>query len=91
MREGDRTWWVSKQEAMLMSLMAKALKGDTRAIAVLVNLVRDIFGLEGPHPDSGPWFTPQELQMLAEMESGLKQLAPRAKPLGDSQESGGQA
>ena len=90
-REGDRTSRVSKQEAMLLSLMAKALKGDTRAIGVLVNLVRDTFGLEGPHLDSGQWFTPQERQMLAEMESGLKQLAPRAKPLDDSQESGGQA
>ena len=90
-REGDRTSRVSKQEAMLLSLMAKALKGDTRAIGVLVNLVRDIFGLEGPHLDSGHWLTPQERQMLAEMESRLSNLAPRAKPVHDSQGSGGQA
>jgi hypothetical protein len=34
-REGDRTFRVSKQEAMLMSLMVKCLKGDTRAISDL--------------------------------------------------------
>jgi hypothetical protein len=88
-REGDRTSRVSKQEAMLLSLMAKALKGETRAIAVLVNLVRDIFGLEGPRPDSGQSFTPREREMLAELESGLINRAPAAQPIDDPQESGG--
>jgi hypothetical protein len=87
-REGDRTARVSKQEAMLMSLMAKALKGDTRAIGVLVNLVRDIFGLEDPRPNSEQSFSPQERMMLADLESSLMNLAPKLKPLNDSTEPG---
>jgi hypothetical protein len=87
-REGDRTSRVSKQEGMLMSLTAKALKGDTRAIGVLVNLIRDIYGLEGPHSGSEQSLSPQERLMLAELESDVRHLAPKVKPLNDSQESG---
>ena len=38
-REGTKERSVTKQRAMLKALLAKALKGDTRAIAVLLSLV----------------------------------------------------
>jgi hypothetical protein len=38
-RIGDRSMKVSKQRAMLMALMAKALKGDTRAIVVILQMM----------------------------------------------------
>lgn len=41
--EGGKQQETTKQRAMLKSLFAKALKGDTRAVGVLINL---IIGLE---------------------------------------------
>jgi hypothetical protein len=38
-RIGDRSMKVSKQRAMLMALMAKALKGDTRATVVILQMM----------------------------------------------------
>ena len=38
-REGERRITVSKQRALLKTLTAKALKGDTRAAALVLNLV----------------------------------------------------
>jgi hypothetical protein len=37
-REGEQTIRISKQRAMIKALMAKALRGDSRAIALLLNL-----------------------------------------------------
>jgi hypothetical protein len=44
-REGDRELRVSKQRAVLKALVAKALKGDPRAITSLVNLCARLFGV----------------------------------------------
>ena len=38
-REGERSIKVSKQRAMIKRLAEKALRGDTRAISVIVNLL----------------------------------------------------
>jgi hypothetical protein len=38
-REGDREILISKQEAFLKSLIARALKGDARAPALLINMM----------------------------------------------------
>ena len=38
-REGDREILISKQEAFLKSLIARALKGDARASALLINMM----------------------------------------------------
>jgi hypothetical protein len=75
-REGERKFRVSAQEGVLMSLMAKCLKGDTKAINTLVNLVLRVFGLEGALPDAGQRLSPQEQQMLAELENRLRDAAP---------------
>ena len=40
LREGERALRVSKQRALLKSLMAKALKGDARAAALILALVQ---------------------------------------------------
>jgi len=39
--EGGQTLKISKQRAMIKSLLAKALKGDTRAASVLLKLLID--------------------------------------------------
>ena len=37
--EGEKTLKVTKQRAMLKSLFAKAMKGETRASSALINLI----------------------------------------------------
>lgn len=41
-REGDREYWASKQRAILKALMARASKGDVRAISVLFSLAKAV-------------------------------------------------
>jgi hypothetical protein len=43
-REGERRLRVSKQRALLKAIVAKALKGDTRASAVILRLVASVLG-----------------------------------------------
>jgi hypothetical protein len=50
-REGDRTRSMSKVEAMLQTLMLKALKGEARAIAQVLALTREQ-GLLAPPADA---------------------------------------
>lgn len=49
-REGGRELRVSKQRAFVKTLVAKALKGDGRASAVLVGLCAKAFGVEQAKP-----------------------------------------
>jgi hypothetical protein len=42
-REGERDLRVSKQRAMLKALVAKALKGDSRAASIVLSLVSKLF------------------------------------------------
>lgn len=86
-REGDRKFKVSGQEGMLMSLMAKCLKGDTRAITTLVNLTVRMFGLEGAFPDATERLTPQEQQMLTEWDDRLRNLASGDEPKSEGEKS----
>ena len=41
-REGERNLKVSKQRALLKAMMAKALKGDTRAAGIVLQLVTKV-------------------------------------------------
>lgn len=41
-REGERSFDVSKQRALLKTLLAKALKGDTRAASLILQLVANV-------------------------------------------------
>lgn len=46
LREGDRVAKVTKQRALLKALVAKALKGDSKAAAVILKLVTELLGDE---------------------------------------------
>jgi hypothetical protein len=41
-REGDRRFKVSKQRGLIKALVAKALRGDTRAVAIVVQLIAKV-------------------------------------------------
>ena len=45
-REGGRQRRISKQQAIIKTLVAKAAKGDMKATAILVGLVQRAFGLD---------------------------------------------
>ncbi len=47
-REGNIRKSVSKQRAMLKSLTAKAVQGDTRAATLLVNMMYRLFHMDAP-------------------------------------------
>lgn len=46
-REGDREYRTSKQAAMVKSLIARAIKGDTRATAAVFNLCLRLLDVTG--------------------------------------------
>jgi len=90
-REGERKFRVSAQEGVLMALLSKCLKGDTKSITTLVNLSVRIFGLEGAFPEASDRLSPQEQQVIDEMEANLRPLVSAEEPDSDSSESGGAA
>jgi hypothetical protein len=63
-REGERSLKVSKQRALLKSMVAKALKGDTRAAGLVLQLVAKIIV-----PDEGGLAHEQE--PLTENEAAI--------------------
>ena len=44
-REGDREFRVSKQRALIKSLVARAVKGDTKAATSIVSLCARLLGV----------------------------------------------
>ena len=50
-REGDRSLKVSKQRALVKALLARALKGDTRAAGLVLQLVAKLID---PNGQTGP-------------------------------------
>jgi len=63
LREGERDLKVSKQRAMLKALVAKALKGDSRAANVLLGLVIKLFELE-PEPKADTSLATEDEEIL---------------------------
>jgi hypothetical protein len=52
-RDGDREIKISKQEAFLKSLVARALQGDARASGLLVSLMARLLDLAASPPEKG--------------------------------------
>jgi hypothetical protein len=65
--EGGRPRPMTKQRAMIKSLMAKALKGDSRAVHVLVGLKLGLDQAEGAKPDE-ELLTEEDREVLARFE-----------------------
>jgi hypothetical protein len=65
-REGERSLKVSKQRAMLKSLVAKALKGDARAASVVLMLVDKLFAADAvaAAAEEIPGLTPDDQLIL---------------------------
>jgi len=88
-REGDREFRVSKQRAVLKALVAKALKGDTRATTSLVNLCARVLGVADEEGNDRA-LPPADQRVIDEylereiarrkLEEGPPNLAPTSKP-----------
>lgn len=69
--EGGKPLQVTKQRAMFKTLMAKALKGDSRAANVLINLAISIEQSEGTEkPDHV--FPEEDLAIIKNLKERLK-------------------
>jgi len=64
-REGDRSFKVSKQRALLKGLLSKALKGDTRAAGLVLRLVATVtLANETAAPEQPSDLDPADLAIL---------------------------
>ncbi len=70
-REGERTYKISKQRAVLKSLFAKAVKGDSRSLSFLIALLVKIYGIEESALDNEFILTAEEQQLMASIQSRL--------------------
>lgn len=73
-REGDRTVKISKQRGIIKSLVARTLKGDSRASASLLGLILRVLRPEEDVDQDQGSLTHEEKEVLATLESRL--LAP---------------
>lgn len=71
-RENDQPRKVSKQRALIKTLTAKAMKGDTRAANLVLNLLWRFIAQEPP--------VEPVVDLSAEDQAILEQFAPRALP-----------
>ena len=71
-REGDRVMRVSKQRAIVKSLIAKTVKGDTRAAATVLNMMMRLLDLDGADEAEQP-LSREEREALAIIEARLLQ------------------
>jgi hypothetical protein len=71
-REGTRSTRVSKQRAIIKSLMAKTLRGDARAAAALINLMFRVLDLRGGAGVADEVLSPDEREILAALEDELR-------------------
>ncbi|MFI4935218.1 MAG: DUF5681 domain-containing protein [Caulobacterales bacterium] len=63
-REGDRERSVSKQRAMVKALVAKSLKGEARAAALLINLLVKLGDQTGPLAETEVSVTAADQQVI---------------------------
>jgi uncharacterized protein DUF5681 len=80
--EGSRDLRVSKQRALIKSLTARAIKGDTAAAVKLIDLYIRIFGLqEQGVPEPAQPLSAEEQEVLAALEPRLTKLSGIRLPL----------
>ena len=72
-QEGSSRKRVTKKRALIKSLIAKGLKGDTAAIARLFELYARVQGLEAEAPELRQKLTAEEREVLEAMQSRLTQ------------------
>ncbi|MDP6717505.1 MAG: DUF5681 domain-containing protein [Pirellulaceae bacterium] len=75
-REGNRQIKVSKQQALVKSQLAKAIKGDTKAAAMVINAIFRLFETE-PFDESDASLTADERAIVETIQQRLQKQDPR--------------
>ena len=70
-REGDRSIKISKQRAVIKSLVTKTLKGDQRAAATLLTAMYRLLDLDGAGSDADRPITADENEVLAVLQQRM--------------------
>jgi hypothetical protein len=70
-REGEHPRRISKQRAIIKSLVNRTLKGDSRAANTLMNLLFRILDPEGESPTPSPALTAEEQDVLEAFKARL--------------------
>jgi len=87
-REGNRTVKISKQRAVIKSLVAKTVKGDTRAANTLLNAIFRVLDPAGDVAEIATPLNAEERQVLSRVEARF--LAPKTiDPVPDNSQNTG--
>jgi len=73
--EGDRKVRMSKQRAIVMTLVAKTLKGDSRSATTLLNTMFRALGFADTAHDAEPQLDANEQEIMAGLEARLQRKA----------------
>ena len=76
-REGPAEKRISKQRALLKSLVARAIKGDARAAGTLLTMVMRVLQVAAPPPDEAS-LTAEEQAIFETLEQRLRRQTPRS-------------
>ena len=87
-REGDRPQTVSKQRALLKSLVNRAIKGDARATAIALSTMMRLLDTGEGAPDTEDDLSDDELAILRDFEAQVRREAeiPRRRGRRDPEE-----
>ena len=79
-RESDRPVKISKQRAILKTLMAKTLKGDAPAANTLMNLILRLLDFDMAQDDMDQPLSSEDTEILAVLEARLLRKSKAADP-----------
>lgn len=89
---GNHKMRISKQRALVMALYAKSLKGDSRSVTTLLNLMLRVPGFANAVDDVEQPLNANEQELMAVLRARLQPKAePSTKPETDPKDSGAQS
>ena len=72
LREGNKELRLSKQRALIKSLMARGLKGNDRAAEKILDLTLRVVGVGDEALEAGAPLSPEEKDVLATLEARIR-------------------
>jgi hypothetical protein len=83
-REGEQARHVSKQRAVVKTLMARTLKGDSRAATLLLSMMMRLIDMGQLEPDVAEPLLDDEREILAAFEARLRRAVETTSSTPDS-------
>jgi hypothetical protein len=88
-REGTRATKITKQRAIVKTLIAKTLKGDGRAATTLTSMMLRVLDLTSPTSVLEEPLDSDERELLAALEEELRRKSSAPRISGDPESNGG--